>query len=301
VSIALTGQPSLDDVIDEVSLAPLRQRTRLRQRLRPMSQDDTLGYIRHRVRIAGGDADEMFTPEALLEIHRLTLGTPRLINTLCDSALMVCRVDEQPRVDLETITNVVKDLGWRWSEPSEQRSGDSDRAISVVPGQAREPGGRAADQDRSRAMLWLSEYSRGRLVASIPVETFPFTIGRQPGNSLVLPEMPVSRRHALINRIGDRYIIEDLHSINGIMVNGRSCDTAVLKLGDVVRIGTIELVVSSEEEPVESSALHHDDLADTGSMMETQSVPEENRAIALKGRRRRAVAGDQGRGRFEAD
>jgi type II secretory pathway predicted ATPase ExeA len=301
VSIALTGQPSLDDVIDEVSLAPLRQRTRLRQRLRPMSQDDTLGYIRHRVRIAGGDADEMFTPEALLEIHRLTLGTPRLINTLCDSALMVCRVDEQPRVDLETITNVVKDLGWRWSEPSEQRSGDSDRAISVVPGQAREPGGRAADQDRSRAMLWLSEYSRGRLVASIPVETFPFTIGRQPGNSLVLPEMPVSRRHALINRIGDRYIIEDLHSINGIMVNGRSCDTAVLKLGDVVRIGTIELVVSSEEEPVEISALHHDDLADTGSLMETQSVPEENRTIALKGRRRRAVAGDQGRGRFEAD
>jgi type II secretory pathway predicted ATPase ExeA len=301
VSIALTGQPSLDDVIDEVSLAPLRQRTRLRQRLRPMSQDDTLGYIRHRVRIAGGDADEMFTPEALLEIHRLTLGTPRLINTLCDSALMVCRVDEQPRVDLETITNVVKDLGWRWSEPSEQRSGESDRATPVVPEQARDPGGRAADKHHPRAMLWLSEYSRGRLVASIPVEAFPFTIGRQPGNSLVLPEMPVSRRHALINRIGDRYIIEDLHSINGIMVNGRSCDTAVLKLGDVVRIGTIELVVSSEEEPVEISALHHDDLADTGSLMETQSVPEENRTIALKGRRRRAVAGDQGRGRFEAD
>ena len=301
VSIALTGQPSLDDVIDEVSLAPLRQRTRLRQRLRPMSQDDTLGYIRHRVRIAGGDADEMFTPEALLEIHRLTLGTPRLINTLCDSALMVCRVDEQPRVDLETITNVVKDLGWRWSEPSEQRSGESDRAIPIAPEQARDADGHAVDQDHSRGKLWLSEYSRGRLVASIPVEAFPFTIGRQPGNSLVLPELAISRRHALINRIGDRYIIEDLHSINGIMVNGRTCDTAVLKLGDVVRIGTVELVVSSEEEPVESSALHHDDLADTGSLMETQSVPEEKRTIALKGRRRRAVAGDQGRGRFEAD
>jgi len=301
VSIALTGQPSLDDVIDEVSLAPLRQRTRLRQRLRPMNQDDTVAYIRHRVRVAGGDADEMFTPEALLEIHRLTLGTPRLINTLCDSALMVCRVDEQPRVDLETIANVVKDLGWRWSEPSEQRSGDSDRAISVVPGQAHDQGGHSVDRDDSRSKLWLSEYSRGRPVASVPVENFPFTIGRQPGNSLVLPELAISRRHALINRIGDRYIIEDLHSINGIMVNGRNCDTAVLKKGDVIRIGTVELIVSSEEEPVESPALHHDDLADTGSLIETQSVPEENKTIALRGRRRGAVAGDRGRGRFEPD
>jgi len=301
VSIALTGQPSLDDVIDEVSLAPLRQRTRLRQRLRPMSQDDTLGYIRHRLRIAGGDADEMFTPEALLEIHRLTLGTPRLINTLCDSALMVCRVDEQPRVDLETITNVVKDLGWRWSEPSEQRSGESDRAIPIAPEQARDAGGHSADQDHSRGKLWLSEYSRGRLVASIPVEAFPFTIGRQPGNSLVLPEMAISRRHALINRIGDRYIIEDLHSINGIMVNGRSCDTAILKLGDVVRIGTVELVVSSEEEPVESPALHHEDLATTASLLEAQLIADEKRTVALRGRRRGALAGDRGRGRPEPE
>jgi general secretion pathway protein A len=301
VSIALTGQPSLDDVIDEVSLAPLRQRTRLRQRLRPMSETDTIGYIRHRVQVAGSDADQMFTPEALLEIHRLTLGTPRLINTLCDSALMVCRVDEQPRVDLETLANVVKDLGWRWSEPSEQRSGDADRAISVVPGQAHDQGGHSADRDDSRSKLWLSEYSRGRPVASVPVENFPFTIGRQPGNSLVLPELAISRRHALINRIGDRYIIEDLHSINGIMVNGRNCDTAVLKKGDVIRIGTVELIVSSEEEPVESPALHHDDLADTGSLIETQSVPEENKTIALRGRRRGAVAGDRGRGRFEPD
>ena len=56
VSIALTGQPSLDEVLDDASLAPLRQRTRLRQRLRPLSERDTPEYIRHRIRVAGGNA-----------------------------------------------------------------------------------------------------------------------------------------------------------------------------------------------------------------------------------------------------
>ena len=301
VSIALTGQPSLDDVIDEVSLAPLRQRTRLRQRLRPMNQADTLEYIRHRVKVAGGDADEMFTPEALLEIHRLTLGTPRLINTLCDSALMVCRVDEQPRVDLETITNVVKDLGWRWSEASEQRSGESDSAISVVTRQACDLPGPSADQDPSRSKLWLSQYSHGRLISKVAIETFPFTIGRQPGNSLVLPELAISRRHALINRVGDRYIIEDLHSINGIMVNGRRRDTAVLRAGDAVQIGSVELVFSSAEDELENTAHHFEDPAEETSPTETQLMSEENRTVALRGRRRGAYAGDRGRGRFETE
>jgi len=301
VSIALTGQPSLDDVIDEVSLAPLRQRTRLRQRLRPMSQTDTIGYIRHRIQVAGGDADQMFTPEALLEIHRLTLGTPRLINTLCDSALMVCRVDEQPRVDLQTLANVVKDLGWRWSEPSEQRSGDADQAISAVTRQEGDVAARSADQDPMHGKLWLSEYSRGRLIDHVAIESFPFTIGRQPGNSLVLPELEISRRHALINRVGDHYIIEDLHSINGIMVNGRRCDTAVLKLGDVVRVGPVELVFSSDEELLEKPALHYEDSADKTSLTETQPVLEENKTVALRGRRRGAFAGDRGRARFDPE
>jgi type II secretory pathway predicted ATPase ExeA len=87
LSIVLTGQPSLDDVVDDPTLAQLRQRTRLRQRLRPLDQPDTAEYIRHRLKIAGGNADDIFAPESFPEIHRLTLGTPRLINTLCDTAL----------------------------------------------------------------------------------------------------------------------------------------------------------------------------------------------------------------------
>ena len=60
VSIVLTGQPALDEVLDDASLAQLRQRTRLRQRLRPMDESETAAYIRHRLKVAGGKADEIF-------------------------------------------------------------------------------------------------------------------------------------------------------------------------------------------------------------------------------------------------
>jgi general secretion pathway protein A len=62
VSIVLMGQPALDDVLDDASLAQLRQRTRLRQRLRPMDEADTVAYIRHRLKVAGGNADAIFAP-----------------------------------------------------------------------------------------------------------------------------------------------------------------------------------------------------------------------------------------------
>ena len=287
VSIALTGQPSLDEVIDQESLAPLRQRTRLRQRLRPMDEADTAGYIRHRLKVAGGDADAIFAPETLPEIHRLTLGTPRLINTLCDSALMVCRVDGKSRVDVETLTSVVKDLGWRWSEPAEHRSGDADESVSTPPrvnGHAPHemhgaPGAAAVPPSRDR--VWVRAYSGGKLVAKAPVDRFPFTIGREPGNSLVLAEKEISRRHALINRVGSTYIVEDLHSVNGVLVNAKRCDTAVLHPGDVITVGLVNLIFSVNDRRLEEHPEYGEDTArNLAAMGSTQTLTENDEAVA---------------------
>jgi general secretion pathway protein A len=279
VSIALTGQPSLDDVIDEESLAPLRQRTRLRQRLRPMDEADTAAYIRHRVRIAGGDADKLFAPETLPEIHRLTLGTPRLINTLCDSALMVCRVDARPRVNLETLTNVVKDLGWRWSEASEQRSSRSDESLA---GMAESPSGAESEGEH----VWLRAYASGKLLTKVRLQKFPFTIGRDPDNSLVLTQKEVSRRHALVNRVGERYIVEDLHSANGLLVNARSCDTAVLRSGDVITIGLINLIFALDDGQQEDSPVGEEDTGrNLVAHAKTQPIAESHEVISLPERK----------------
>ena len=108
VSIVLMGQPSLDDALDDPSLIQLRQRARLRQRLGPLNEAETADYIRHRLRVAGGNADQIFAPDTYAEIHRLTQGIPRLINTLCDTALTACMVDQKPRVELATVANVVQ-------------------------------------------------------------------------------------------------------------------------------------------------------------------------------------------------
>ena len=268
VSIALTGQPSLDEELDDASLAPLRQRTRLRQRLRPLSERDTPEYIKHRIRVAGGNPDEIFSPESLREIHRLTLGTPRLINTLCDSVLMFCRVAGQRRVDLAMLANVVEELGWRWPEEDGRRARDPDELATAVV------------QGRARASL--RAYSDGRLVRKVEIANLPFRIGRGPDNDLMINRKEVSRHHALINRVDGRYVVTDLDSRNGLMVNTRRCDSAVLKTGDVLTIANVNVVFSDDEE--RNSRPLKDD-ADTGSHLmmafaETQVIPHDSEDLA---------------------
>jgi len=272
VSIALTGQPALDDVLDEESLAPLRQRTRLRQRLRPLAEEETAAYIQHRIKIAGGNADDIFEPGTLAEIHRLTRGTPRLINTLCDSALMVCMVDNKPRVDMETLVNVVKDLGWRWEAP--------------VPGSPAPVKLAAANSEEK--LPWLRAFSHGKLITKVSLKDVPFTVGRSSSNSLVLPEKEVSRRHALIDLVGGRYVVEDLRSANGILVNSRPCDTAVLKSGDVITVGLVNLIFSLDDEQHDAPDEHGKDTArHLAALTETQALSDEDVPDVVASVRRR--------------
>jgi general secretion pathway protein A len=262
VSIVLTGQPSLDDVLDDASLAQLRQRTRLRQRLRPMDQAETVEYIRHRLRVAGGNADEIFAPETFPEIHRLTLGTPRLINTLCDTALTACMVESEHRVELARIENVVNELGWRWAEAGGRRKRD--------PGEV--PAGRTLAGDQAMLMIQLP----GKLVARVDISTVPFSIGRGHGNQLVIEGKEISRRHALIDLVGGRYVIEDLNSRNGVLLNGKHRDKAVLKPGDVITIGQVKLDFRLQDESAEDTgdhaALNANNVVAFG---ETQLLPDE--------------------------
>ena len=228
VSIVLTGQPSLDDLLDAPGLTQLRQRARLRQRLDAMLESETLEYIRHRLQIAGGNADEIFEPETLPEIHRLTSGIPRLINTLCDTALTACMVDDQRRVDLEVIDNVVHELRWQWFEEQDpRRQAGHDAPASVT------------SPDGSVSMM---VYRSGQLLEQTEVRSFPFVIGRSNANDLVIIDKEVSRRHALIDCIGGIYVVEDLNSKNSILVNQKRRTRALLRSGDIITFGQVDVV-----------------------------------------------------------
>ena len=252
VSIVLMGQPSLDDVLDDPSLMQLRQRARLRQRLGPLTAAETAEYIRHRLKVAGGDAGQVFASETFAEIHRLTLGTPRLINTLCDTALTACMVDKRKMVDLPTVAAVVEELGWQWTDASGRRKKSAGEPQAEVP--------------PTEALASLQVYCMGKLPRKVEIRSLPFGIGRGSGNKLVIDEQEISRRHALIDEVDGRYVVEDLNSRNGVLVNGQRRETAVLRSGDVIGIGHAKLVFSLADDAGEETGEHEEIAARTGTL-----------------------------------
>ncbi len=87
LQIILIGQPELRELLKRVELRQLAQRITGRYHLAPLSRAETAGYIRHRLGVAGATSDP-FTPGAASEVHRLSRGIPRVINVLCDRALL---------------------------------------------------------------------------------------------------------------------------------------------------------------------------------------------------------------------
>ena len=88
IQILLLGQPELDRKLAERSLRQLRQRISVRWQLSPLAAVETRAYVRHRLSVAAGEPKGIFTDAALREVHRRTGGIPRLVNQLCDRALL---------------------------------------------------------------------------------------------------------------------------------------------------------------------------------------------------------------------
>ncbi len=88
MSVFLVGQPELVERLEDDRLRPLRQRISLRFHLDALSREDTLQYILFRLNLAEAQQTGLFTDQAIDEIHRASKGNPRVINIICDSALL---------------------------------------------------------------------------------------------------------------------------------------------------------------------------------------------------------------------
>ena len=88
IQIVLSGQPELGERLADPALRQLRQRITVRCHIPPLAVPEIGGYIAHRLRTAGAAADLRFTDEAIARVARYSHGVPRLINALCDYALM---------------------------------------------------------------------------------------------------------------------------------------------------------------------------------------------------------------------
>src|SRR5262245_44335808 len=110
LQIVLMGQPELRDRINNPRLRQLRQRITVRYHLPPLSRDEVNEYIQHRLQIAGAKGSPYFTQPALWRVYNYSQGIPRLLNAICDKALLAGFVSQQEKINYRLVSRAVREL-----------------------------------------------------------------------------------------------------------------------------------------------------------------------------------------------
>jgi len=134
--IILVGQPELRKKLQHPSLKQFAQRVTVYCHLEPLSKEETFEYIRHRLRIAGARNLDIFTKDAMEAIYQHSKGIPRLINILCDTALVYGFADGLSSIDKNVIENVVEDRkkeGLFFEEEKEETSLIEKNRVTSIP------------------------------------------------------------------------------------------------------------------------------------------------------------------------
>ncbi len=258
--IILAGQPELNDKLDAPELAQLRQRVRLRFHLTALSEADASEYVRHRLRIAGAGEREIFEPDTYPVMFKYTGGIPRLINTLCDTALLASFAQDHPTVSAEDLQAAIAEL--QWVEYAA-------RTFTHLPGQADDT---ASQEQPPVGRLVLSH--KGEQVTEAYLVPGRFVIGRTPDNDLQVDGKYVSRHHAQVITTPEGSVIEDLNSTNGIFIESKRVRRHRLRPGDVVTLGMHKLAYFREE-PRATESVGPGDLDDAD--LEDNSEAEDAR------------------------
>jgi len=110
LQIVLMGQPELKDILRREELRQLRQRILVHCELRPLTRIDLGHYIQHRISRAGGNGRPQFTRWALWSIHRYSRGVPRIVNNLCDKALLSAYIRDSHDVEFRDVYRAIRDV-----------------------------------------------------------------------------------------------------------------------------------------------------------------------------------------------
>ena len=112
LQILLVGQPELDEKLDSVGLRQLKQRIALRSHLEPLDPGETRGYIERRLQLAGANAPDqkLFPVETIADIYQHSRGIPRLINTICENALIAGYARQMRSITPDIIDDIAVDF-----------------------------------------------------------------------------------------------------------------------------------------------------------------------------------------------
>jgi type II secretory pathway predicted ATPase ExeA/pSer/pThr/pTyr-binding forkhead associated (FHA) protein len=252
--IILAGQPELGDKLNSPELVQLAQRIRLRFHLTPLSNDETVAYIAHRLEVAGAEGRQIFTPDAVQLIFRYTGGVPRLVNTLCDTAMMSAFAADRALVDEGEVRAAIEELNWIEYASRTNRMARTEMVVPVL---------RAMTGDNS-VLGRLTVTTKGRTVIERDLRPGRLIVGRTAENDIQIDSKYVSRHHCQITVALESVLAEDLNSTNGIMVKGKRVRRHLLRDGDVIVIGQHELRYA-DERPQGTRPGHESTPNDTGA------------------------------------
>ncbi len=257
--IILAGQPELSDKLDSAEMTQLVQRVRLRFHLTALSPEDTQAYVLHRLEVAGSHGRRIFSEDNFPVIFRYTGGVPRLINTLCDTALMVAYALERTAIGIDELQAAIDELRWVEFGTRSNRM----RATRIVAATPRRVG---PDEVLARIIVAHS----GERVEERPLRLGRLIIGRTPENDLQIESKFISRHHCQIITTAEGSMLEDLNSTNGVYVKSKRVRKHNLNDGDVIVLGKHEIMYLDErsvrprEQNFESTGDHEIIDEDTG-------------------------------------
>jgi putative secretion ATPase (PEP-CTERM system associated) len=248
--IILAGQPELKSTLESPSLKQLVQRVRLRFHIGPLDRRELREYIECRLEIAGRDDKNLFAESTYDIVYRYTGGIPRLINTLCDTALLCAFADEKHVVGDPEIAAAIDELDWK---EHESVSGFYTQ-LAAMPSQ----------EARASDVTQIEVRAEGE---TLSVQTFPegrVIIGRSPDNEVYIKSKFVSRHHAQLITDPEGCTIEDLNSTNGVFLGERQIKKYRLREGDVISLGSHDLVYHDVrmQAPVEDQIEEDDENVD---------------------------------------
>ena len=268
--IILAGQPELNAKLDAPELVQLVQRVRLRFHLTALTSDDTKAYILHRLEVAGSQGREIFQPGCCAEIFRYTGGVPRLINTLCDTAMLAAFNAERDYVSTADVDAAVEELQWVEfaRRPSALRTAPPARAAAAQHLE------RTQDVPAGTALARLLVMSRGRTVSERGLSPGRLVIGRASDADLRVESPVISRHHCQIVTSERLCVLEDLNSSNGVYMKNQRVRHHNLNDGDVVSLGSHQLMYIDERFGTRVGAGGDSDSASTGSQLLLAPVGE---------------------------
>ena len=234
--IILCGQPELNEKLDSAELVQLVQRVRLRFHLTALTPEDTQLYVLHRLEVAGSHGRQIFTEDTYPVIFRYTGGVPRLINTICDTALMGAYALEQKLIGVPELKAAIEELQWV------EYAARTNRMRAAIL--AEMPGTRPAGPDEVVARIIVAH--AGEHMEERPLRIGRLIIGRTVDNDLQIESKFISRHHCQIITTTEGSVLEDLNSTNGVYIKSKRIRKHNLNDGDVIVLGKHEIMYLDE-------------------------------------------------------